>query len=59
MSKRDEGTEPGAQHCPNMTSQLIVFFVGYQLNMTEGKEMILPTKLVQSTVRKNLHKHAH
>ena len=47
-----------AQHCPNLTSQLIVFPVGYQLKMTEKKEMMLPTKLVQSTVRKNLHKHS-
>ena len=37
MTKRDEGTEPGAQHCPNLTSQLIVFSVGYQLNMTGKK----------------------
>ena len=35
MRKRDEGTEPEAQHCPNLTSQLIVFSVGYQLKMTE------------------------
>ena len=37
MTKRDGGTEPGAQHCPNLTSQLIVFSVGYQLNMTGKK----------------------
>jgi len=59
MTKRDEGIEPEAQRCPTLTSQLIVFSVGYQLKMTEEKEMMLPTKLVQSTVRKNLHKHAH
>ena len=59
MTKRDEGTEPGAQHCPNVTSQLTDFSVGYQLKVTEKKEMILPTKLVLSAVRKNLHKHAH
>ena len=58
MTKRDEGIEPGAQRCPNLTSQLIVFSVGYQLKLTEEKEMMLPTKLVQSTVRKNLYKHA-
>ena len=28
MTKRDEGIEPGAQPCPNLTSQLIVFSVG-------------------------------
>ena len=53
MTKRDEGTGPGAQHCPNPTLQLIVFSVGYQLNMTKKqqqktKEMMLPTKLVVS-----------
>ena len=59
MTKRDEGTDPGAHNCPNLTSQLSVFSVGYQLNMTEKKEMTLPTKLVQSANRNNLHKHAH
>ena len=59
MTKRDEGSEPGAQHCPNMTSQLIVFSVGYQLKMTGKKEMVPSTKLAQSAIRKNLHKHAH
>ena len=38
MTKRDEGTEPGAQHCPNLTPQLSVFSVGYQLKMTEKQK---------------------
>ena len=58
-TKRDEGTEPGAQHCPNLTSQLIVFSVGYQLKMTRNVGMLRSTKLVHSIVRKNLHKRVH
>ena len=60
MTKRDEGTEPGAQHCPNLTSQpIFCFFCRLPAKDDRKKEMMLPTKLVQSTIRKNLHKHAH
>ena len=58
MTKRDEGTKPGAQHCPNLTSQLVLF-CRLPAKGDGKKEMMLPTKLVQSTIRKNLHKHAH
>ena len=54
MTKRDEGTEPGAQHCP--TGSLFCRLPAIDVRKME---MMLPTILVQSTIRKNLHKHAH
>ena len=44
---------------PNLTLQMTVSFVGYQLKMTGKKEMLRSTKFARSTVRKNLHNHAH
>ena len=58
MTKRDEGTEPGAQYCPNLTATECLFGQ-LPTNDDRKKEMMLPMKLVQSTIRKNLHKHAH